>query len=98
MLQRFDDEIKTLEHELVRLHDQKTDLEAKKNLALRKCDQDLIKSSFAKVIAEIKTTNRSAKRHLLKSLVKRITVDSETQAQVVFNTDFLISPRMAEPG
>lgn len=94
----FDDEIKKVETELMELSKEKIEINSKKEAAIMNCNSDYIKKSFEMTVEAIKKTKDNEQRLLIKSLVKRITVESDSIAKVVFNSNYLISPRTAEPG
>jgi hypothetical protein len=94
----FDEEIKKVERELAELADKKIEINRKKETAIMSCNSDYIKKSFEMTVEAIKKSKGSEQRLLIKSLVKRITVESDKVAKVVFNSNYLISPRTAEPG
>jgi hypothetical protein len=94
----FDEEVKKIEIELMQLSNRKIEINSKKEAAVLNCNADYIKKNFALVVEEIKKTKGNPQRLLIKSLVKRITLESDSSAKVVFNSNYLISPRTAEPG
>ena len=91
-------QVKKVENELMQLADKKIEVNSKKEAAIMCCNSDYIKKSFILAVDTIKNSKGNQQRLLIKSLVKRITVESETVAKVVFNSNYLISPRKSEPG
>lgn len=94
----FDEEIQKVENELRQLSDTKIELNRKKEAAVISSNSDYIKKSFGLAVEAIKKTRGNEQRLLIKSLVKRIIVESDSVAKVVFNSNYLISPRTAKPG
>lgn len=94
----FDEEIKKVETEIGELSQKKNELAAKKDEAVASCNEDYIKANFAKIVDAIKSTKGSDQKLLIKSLVKRVVIEADSVAKIVFDSKFLLSPRRAEPG
>ncbi len=98
IINMIDDEIAKLELKVESLTEKKVELITKKEAALMSCQTNSIHNNFIKMIDDIKHSSGINQRLIIKTLVKRIVVDSESVARVVFDSSCLISPRKAKSG